>query len=82
MTKKATSQAPGKNVWVSPRPEGWAVQKEGAKRASDVLPTKKEAQDRGRDLAKKSGGELIVQKKDGQIGAKDSEGNDPRKSKG
>ena len=40
------------NIYVEPRPEGdYAVRREGSRRASDVLPTQKQAIERARDLA-------------------------------
>lgn len=39
------------NIYVEPREEGdYAVRREGSKRASDVLPTQKEAIARAREL--------------------------------
>lgn len=75
--------AKGKNVYVSPRKDGTtAVKKEGAKRASVVSGTKKEALQEGRKIAKKEQSELIVKGKDGKIQNKDSFGNDPHLPKG
>jgi len=69
------------NVWISPRGDGWAVQREGSQRASVVTPTKAEAEKIGRGVAKEAGVELIVHKKDGTIGSKDSFGHDPNPPK-
>lgn len=66
-----------KNIWVTPHNKGWAVKREGAKRSSRVTATKAEAIRVGRQLGKKSGVEVIVQRKDGVIQSKDSYGNDP-----
>lgn len=66
-----------KNVWVSPRPDGWAVQREGSDRASKVTPTKAEAEKAARDLGKQDKVEVIVQGRDGKIQSKDSYGHDP-----
>ena len=64
---------------MSPTGDGqWSVKREGAKRAANVFDTQRDANARARDLAKKSGGERITQKRDGSIGSKDSYGNDPR----
>lgn len=52
---------------VVPQGEQWAVKKKGAQRASDVLDTKQEAVDRGRELAKDNEGSLRIHKKDGTI---------------
>ncbi len=53
---------------VRPHPDGWAVQKAGAERASAVLGTKREAVQEGRALAKAHGpSELTVHKLDGSV---------------
>lgn len=70
MTKKG-------NIWVSPRGDRWAVQREGSERASLLTPTKHEAVEAGRELAKQHGAELIVQGRDGRIQSRDSYGSDP-----
>ena len=63
--------------------EMWLGKREGASRASVVGDTQKAVADQTRDLARKSGGELNVHRKDNnQIRAKDSYGSDPLKSKG
>lgn len=65
------------NYWVSPTEDGrWSVKREGADRAAAVFDTQRDANTRARELAKKSGGERITQKRDGTIGSKDSYGND------
>jgi hypothetical protein len=70
------------NYWVKPADGGgWDVEREGGKRASGHFDTQKEANDRARDLAQKSGGERITQGKDGKIKSKDSYGNDPKSRK-
>jgi len=69
-----------KDYWVSPAGGGrWSVKREGADRAANLFDTQAGANARARDLAKKSGGERITQKRDGTIGSKDSYGNDPRR---
>jgi hypothetical protein len=69
------------NVWVSPRGDSWAVQREGSQRTSVVTPTKAEAEKIGRGVAREAGVELIVQKRDGTIESKDSFGHDPNPPK-
>jgi hypothetical protein len=71
-----------KNVWVTSRPNGWAVKVEGNLRATSVHGTKAEAVAAGRARAKQERSELVVQNKDHRIGQKDSEGNDPRRTRG
>ena len=66
----------GRNVWVSPRSNGWAVQKVGAKRASAIVPRQKDAIDIGRRAATNERAELIVQGRHGAIRQKDSHGRD------
>jgi hypothetical protein len=63
------------DYWVSPREDGnWEVKRAGAKRASAVLGTQREAEKRAGQLAEKSGGERIMQAKSGKIRSKDSFG--------
>ena len=53
---------------VVPQEAGWAVTKEGTDRAINVLNTKAEALERGRDLAKnQEPSRLVVHRKDGTI---------------
>lgn len=70
-----------KNYSVGPHDDGWQVKRDGASRASDVFSTKDKALDRGRDLAKESGGELRIKGRDGRIQDSDSYGNDPNPPK-
>lgn len=71
-----------KNIHVVPHPEGWAVKREGAERASRVFDTKKEAEEFAREKARQDGVEFISHRKDGTIQSKDSYGNDPYPPKG
>jgi Uncharacterized protein conserved in bacteria (DUF2188) len=72
-----------KNVWVTGnRTEGYAVRSEGADRAALRTGTQAEAIERGREIAKTRGVDLIVQGTDGQIRQRDSYGNDPSPPKG
>lgn len=76
MGKKKTSP----NYWVTQNDDGdWQVKREGADRASGVFDTQREADNRARDLAKKSGGERITQGRDGKIRSKDSYGNESKR---
>ncbi len=61
----ADKQSP-KRTHVVKRDSGWAVKKEGAKRASKVYTTKEEAV-KGAQIDKKSGRDLVIHKKDGSI---------------
>ena len=47
--------------------EGWAVKSSGAERVSQVFDTKKEAIDRGKEIASNKGTSLTVYKKDGSV---------------
>lgn len=67
----------GKTQWVSPRDKGWAVHSENSQRDTKHFDTQKEAANYARTIAKNQHSELIIQKKNGQIGSKDSYGNDP-----
>lgn len=66
-----------RNVWISPHPDGWAVQREKSERASRVVPTKEEASEIGRNIARNNEVELIIQRRDGTIQDRNSYGNDP-----
>jgi poly(hydroxyalkanoate) granule-associated protein len=53
---------------VVPHPDGWAVQKEGADRATSVHGTKKEALEAGRTVASDhEPSQLIIQRQDGSV---------------
>jgi hypothetical protein len=66
----------GKNQWVSPRGEKWAVHGENNERDTKVFDTQREAADYARDIAKNQQSEVIIQRPDGRIRSKDSYGND------
>ena len=71
------------SYFVQKRPDGnWEVLKSNAERASAVVPTQKEAIERGRELAKELGTELVIKGEDGKIREKNSYGNDPNPPKG
>ena len=67
----------GKNIWVSPKNGEWIVKQEGDKNSIANFSKKSDAENFGRNLAKANQSELISQKRNGQIGSKDSFGNDP-----
>lgn len=61
----------------------WKVQAENASRASSNCPTKAEAVDRGRELAKAPPlGQLIIHKTDGSFQTEHTYGKDPYPPKG
>jgi hypothetical protein len=68
----------GKNVHVTPRPNGFAVITAGAQRASVIKPTQAEAIAVARPQAVRNGSELVIHRPNGQIRASDSHGRDPR----
>jgi uncharacterized protein YdaT len=72
--RRRNEVAKKRNVWVVPHEKGWAVKREGSKRAAEVFELKEKAVAAGRKLAKKHKTELIVQAKDGSIQSKDSYG--------
>lgn len=74
MTKK-------RDYHVVPHPEGWAVKKENAERASSVHDTKAEAMEEGKRLAKQEKVELVQHGKDGKVQDSDSYGKDPNPPK-
>jgi uncharacterized protein (TIGR02271 family) len=54
-------------VHIELRGEGWAVVREGNKRATSTHPTQSEAAERGRDLARRHKSEFFLHAQDGQI---------------
>jgi hypothetical protein len=71
-----------KNFWAGTHKEGWQVKREGNERASSVHPTQADAWAEAQNRAKQSGGEAFKQKRNGQIGERNTYGHDPRKYKG
>lgn len=67
----------GKNQWVSPRDNKWAVHGEGNQKDTKLFDTQKDAADYARDIAINQKSEVIIQGRNGQIRSKDSYGNDP-----
>lgn len=61
---------------------GWRVTVDGGQRDIKHTDTKKEAVDIARKISQNQRSELAVHNKDGQIGQRDSHGNDPESSKG
>ncbi len=70
------------NVWTVPHGDGWANRREGAKRVAKVFPTKAAAQAAGRGTAQRDKVEHVILKRDGEIGERNSYGDDPKRSKG
>ncbi|HZN95006.1 MAG TPA: DUF2188 domain-containing protein [Myxococcales bacterium] len=71
-----------KSVHVVKHDGGWAVMKEGGRRASVVAPTQGEAIDAGRRIARRDRTELVIHGRDGRIREKDSHGHDPHPPQG
>jgi len=65
------------NQHVVPHPDGWAVKPAGGSRPSSVHETQQQAIDRGRDIARNQGTELLIHGRDGRIRERDSHGHDP-----
>ena len=70
--------------FVVKHPDGWAVKKPGADRASDVLPTQGQAEQRAKEIVSGlGGGEVRIQGRDGKFRDSDTvpRGNDPNPPK-
>lgn len=67
---------------VVPRQDGWAVERGGASRASELFGTKAAAVERGREISRSAHTELRIHNRDGRIAGSDSHGNDPFPPKG
>jgi hypothetical protein len=70
--------------YVVKHPEGWAVKKENAERASGVFGTQKEAIDRAREIVNNSGegkGDIRIQGRNGQFRDSDSGKHNETKAK-
>jgi uncharacterized protein YdaT len=55
---------------------GWDIKQSGGDRSSGHFDTKKEAEDRARQISRNQETELVIHNKDGKISKKDSHGND------
>lgn len=71
-----------KNVRVTPQGNKWAVKRDGNTKASSVHDTQKEAEQKGRQTARKEGAEFILHNRKGQIRERDSYGSDPHPPRG
>lgn len=67
---------------VVPHADGWAVRRSGAERVTETFSRQSDAINRGRDIARNQGVELVIHDKAGQINRRDSYGNDPFPPKG
>lgn len=73
---------PHNNHHITPHADGWAVQRSGSERPSHVFDTQQQAIDKGREISRNQGTELVIHGRNGRIREKDSHGNDPRTVKG
>lgn len=69
-------------IWISPFNDNWKVHQSNTDAVISVKDTQAEAIEVGRQIAKKVGGELIIQDEDGQIRERNSYGADPYPPKG
>lgn len=69
MSKKSTHVVPNSDG-------GWDIKQSGGQRSSGHFDTKQNAVDRAREISRNQETELVIHNKDGQIGGKDSHGND------
>lgn len=70
--------------YVTKRPNGWAVIGPGAERASEILPTQREAEERAKEVVGNlGGGEVRIQDRKGRWRDSDTvpPGNDPNPPK-
>lgn len=67
---------------VTPHVDGWQVKRDGADRASNVVPTQRQAIEIAREISRNQRTELQVHGRNGRIRESDSHGNDPRSIKG
>ncbi|WP_439642629.1 DUF2188 domain-containing protein [Gemmatimonas sp.] len=65
-----------RDVHVVPYPNGWAVKREGASRASSLHPTQTKAESAGRTTAQRQQVELVIHRPNGRIRDSDSFGRD------
>jgi uncharacterized protein YdaT len=71
-----------KSTHVVPHDGKWAVRQSNSERASSVHDRKSDAVDRGRQISRNQGSELVIHRQNGTIQQKDSHGNDPNPPKG
>lgn len=68
---------PRKEYHVVPHENGWAVKKSNASKSSACTSTKADAENKAKELSRKSGSEMVVHGKNGKIQYSNSYGNDP-----
>ncbi len=67
----------GKDQFVIPHPDGWAVQGAGNQKATKVHDTQEQAIKHAESIAKREHSDTKIQGRDGKIRAGNSYGNDP-----
>lgn len=72
----------GKNQHVVPHNGAWGVRGEGNSKITKAFKTKADATAFAREVSRNQKSELVIHNKNGQIGGKDSHGNDPFPPKG
>ena len=71
-----------KQTHIVPHSDGWASKDSGNDRASRVFDKKQDAVNWGREHSRNIESELMIHNRNGQIGQKDSHGNDSYPPKG
>jgi hypothetical protein len=70
------------NVWTVPHGDGWGNRREGATRVSKIFAKKADAVAAGRKTAMREHVEHLIHDRDGELGERNSYGNDPARFKG
>ena len=74
--KEAGLMTKNRNQHVVPAKDGWAVRRAGSSKATKMFGTQREAIERGREIARKQGSELLIHGRDGRIREKSTYGRD------
>lgn len=69
--------AKGRNIHVVPRNGRWVVRKEGDSQATSEHVSRREAVDTARNLARNGNTEVVIHRRDGRIGSRDSYRSEP-----
>ena len=65
-----------RNQHIVPAKGGWAVKRARSPKATKVFSTQREAIERGREIARNQGSELLIHGRDGRIREKNTYGRD------
>ena len=71
-----------RNQHIVPAKGGWAVKRAGSPKATRVFGTQREAIEKGREIARNQGSELLIHGRDGRIREKSTYGRDQYPPKG